>query len=89
MLTVTPEAAALLSDMLEAERLDATQCLRLTVGPDDRLAMGLDTAQDGDQVVQHGGAVVLVIEAALSEALDGYTMGTTETPAGPALTVSR
>lgn len=87
-LTVTERAAEALKETLNGVDHEAGEVLRLVPGAQDpkgQLALALDRARDGDQVVEHEGAAVLVVEKELSESLSASTLDAEEGLDGPQL----
>lgn len=97
MIGVTEEAKDLLYDALEqAERQagieDEELAIRLvpatppgitdTEAVEVTLGIMLDHAQEGDQVVEHRGKKVLVIDQETSNLFDGTTLDAVDTPEG-------
>jgi Fe-S cluster assembly iron-binding protein IscA len=88
MLSVSERAAGLLRESLEASNTEETQVLRL-VRMAEGLGLAVDEEREGDQVVEHEDKKVLVIEPAISQALDGATIDAVQTPEGERLTIQR
>ncbi len=101
MLTVTSQAKDLLYEVLEQAKeqsgvSDQDVTIRLapdtaSVAPDTdqvQLDLMLDRPQDGDQVVEHKGKNVLVVDETTSGMLDGVTLGAEETPDGWHFTIN-
>lgn len=102
MISVTDKAKDLLYDVLEqAEQqagIDSEEdvAIRLapTAGPDGadgdqvELGLGLDRVQEGDQVIEHNGKKVLLVDESTGGLLDGVTLDVTDTPDGQQLTIS-
>jgi len=86
---VTERAAAALKGLLDQQNPDPDQVLRLTYDADNSVKLVLGNEADGDQIVQHQGDVVMVIEPSISEDLSGTTLDCTETAAGVSLTLRR
>lgn len=86
-LTVTNEAAAALKQFLETQEREAEQVLRLVSDGEGNHGFSLDTPNSDDQVVEHQGEVVMVIEPAISNDLDDNTLDLKETPSGVSLTL--
>ncbi len=97
MISVTDKAKDLLYDVLEqasqqagvnaqgdevAIRLATTNVSDDTNGGQVELGLGLDRAQEGDQVVEHNGKKVLLVDESTGEMLDGTTLDVVETPDG-------
>jgi hypothetical protein len=60
---------------------------RLTIGDEGQLRLGMDVEMPGDQVVEHQGSKVLMVEPVLAEGLQGVTIGVADTPEGPKLSI--
>lgn len=88
MLTVTQSAKELLKDKLVAHTDDPETGLRLTVEA-GQLGLVLDREQEGDQVVEHEAAKVLLVAPELAPVVDGITLDVQDTAEGPKLVVSR
>lgn len=103
MINVTTTAKDLLHNVLH-DALQQSQAensqeigLRLTRTSETGEANGgsgpftltVDREQAGDQVVEHDGAKVLLVDQSVSTQLDGATLGTTDTPDGRRLTINR
>ena len=86
-LTVTEEAARLLEERLLVLDHEPDQLLRLIVKPDG-LGLTLDVKEDEDQIVEHEGKPVLLVDPTLGEKLDGYTLGTAQGPEGEDFTLT-
>jgi Fe-S cluster assembly iron-binding protein IscA len=88
MVEVTERAREELKKTLDAQSPQPQHGLRLAlVGPDE-FGLGVDSEKDGDQVVQHEGSKVLMVQGALSQQLDGVTIDIHETEAGPRLVMA-
>jgi len=88
MLTVTTKAAEELKAMAQAEVTDPNEALRLIHAGSGRLAIVVDTAREGDQVVEHEGVKVLLVGVELADVVDGLLLDCQETAEGPQLTIS-
>jgi Fe-S cluster assembly iron-binding protein IscA len=88
MLNVSDKAAAALRATLEGNTEDDQQVLRIERDGASALALRVDARRDGDQVVSHDGREVLVVEPAISDALDGATLDAVESPDGLRLVLS-
>lgn len=89
MLTVTLQAMEELKSMAQAEVKEPEETLRLIYAGSGRLAIVIDTAKEGDQVVEHEGATVLLVGAELADAVDGLLLDCLVTPEGPQLTIAQ
>ena len=93
MINVTASAKAVLHDALaKVGGGDEELAIRLApVGTEAdgqvQLGLVLDRPQDGDQVVEHNGKKVLVVEQAIADRLDGITLDAIDTPEGRRLTI--
>ena len=86
MLHVTEKASEFLNQSLEASRENDDEVLRL-VRAGEGLALAISEERDDDQVVEREDRKVLVIEPAISQALDGTVIDAVDTPEGPRLTL--
>lgn len=92
MLTVTESAKELLTETLLANTDDPEISLRLTLltlEPPGQLGLVLDREAEGDQVVEHEGAKVLLVASELAAVMDGITLDVQDTADGPKLVVSK
>lgn len=102
MISVTDEAKDLLQEMLQqAEQQagieDEEVGIRLapTTAPEEAeggqvgLGLMLDRPREGDQVVEHHGKNVLLVDSSTSSMLDGITLDAVDTPQGRQLAVSQ
>lgn len=64
---------------------------RLVATPSDRssLALTLDAPGKDDEVVEHEGCSVLIVDAVASQLLEGLTLDVVETEDGPSLGLRR
>ena len=74
MLAVTNPALELLDSILESTSTAEEQRLRLVHRGEGELGLALDVERDGDQVVTREERPLLLIEPALSTALDSSTL---------------
>lgn len=86
-LTVTQQAAAALKQYLETQDHEEAQVLRLVSDGEGNHGFTLDTPNPNDQVVEHDGEPVMVIEPEVSEDLADNILDLQETPAGISLTL--
>ncbi len=98
MVSVTSEAKDLLRDLLQqAEQQGAAveeeTSIRLAqTAPVDSqtgevgLSLVLDQPHEGDQVVEHAGKKVLLVDPSTSDLLEGITLDAVDTPEGRRLT---
>ena len=87
MLTVTEGAKQLLKETLLAHSDDPETGLRLSMNPPGQLGMVLDREAEGDQVVEHEGAKVLLVAPELAPVVEGVTLDVQDTPEGTKLVV--
>jgi len=88
MVTVTEAAREELLLILESA---ATQepgvGLRMVPGRQGNIGLVLDTEKEGDQVVEHEGAKVLLVDEEVSKALKGWIVDYQDHPEGRRLVV--
>lgn len=84
MLTVTEDARRALKTILENAETQPGQTLRL-VEDQGNYGLTLDTKQEGDQVVEHEGVIVLLIGPELKAQLESVILDLQSTPQGPRL----
>ena len=89
MLTVTEGAKQLLKETLLAHTDDPEIGLRLSLKAPGQLGIVLDREEEGDQVVEHEGAKVLLVAPELAPVVDGGTLDVQDTADGPKLAVFR
>ena len=89
MLSVTESAKQKLKEMLSDKVEDPQQSLRLTANTSGQLGLSIDMEATGDQVVEHEGSKVLLVEEELATRLEGITLDTEDTPEGPKLAIRR
>jgi Fe-S cluster assembly iron-binding protein IscA len=89
MLTVTESAKQLLKEMGRAHSGNPEACLRLSVDSGGQFGLTLDSESEGDQVVDHEGAKILVVTPGLATALEGNTLDVQDTAEGPKLVISK
>lgn len=82
---VTVRAAEALHRALEVEEADESQGLRLTRTAEGSYWLRRDDEREGDDVFEHAGRKVLLVEPALSEALADATVDVVATDRGPQL----
>jgi Fe-S cluster assembly iron-binding protein IscA len=83
---VTDKAAEVLHITLDNIEKEPTQVLRL-IADRGGLSITLDEKHDDDQVVEHDGQAVMVVEPMIQEELSGQTLDFDETPEGGRLTL--
>ena len=88
MIGVTERAKEILKAIL-SDHVDNSQAsLRLIPDSEGQLGLGIDIEQPEDQVVEHEGSKVLVVEKGLADTLKGVTIDAEDTPEGPELVIS-
>jgi len=80
--TVTERAAASLKILLDQHGHEEGQVLRLSSDGQGKIQFTLDSEKAGDQVVEHDGHKVVVIEPSVSELLSGNTIDLKEDGSG-------
>ena len=88
-LTVTEKATEALKGLLETHEHEPEQVLRLISDEEGNHGLQLDVPKEEDQVVEHDGETVMVIDPALSDDLTGNVLDLKETPSGANLTIYR
>jgi Fe-S cluster assembly iron-binding protein IscA len=89
MLYVTEYARQKLKRTLCAKVDDPQVGLRLTARGPGRFTLSIDMEEPGDQVVEHEGSKVLLVERKLAASLDGVTVDIEDTPEGSRIVVFR
>ena len=87
MITVTEGAKQQLKKILSAKVDNPHAGLRLTPSDPGQFALSIDIELPGDQVVEHEGSKVLLVEQALAASLKGVTLDVQDTADGPELVV--
>jgi len=88
MLIVTEHARQRLKGMLVANADDPQVCLRLVLRSPTRLGLVLDEAMEGDQVVEHEGLRVMLVDHEISVSLDGGILDVESTADSERLSLS-
>ena len=87
MIAVTERAKEELKKML-SDKVDNLQAgLRLNPSSAGHFGLSIDVEMPGDQVVEHEGSKVLLVEQGLASSLEGITLDVEDTPQGPQLGV--
>jgi Fe-S cluster assembly iron-binding protein IscA len=90
MIGITERAKDVLVDLRQSvEVADPHAALRLAPNTTGQLELSVDVERDGDEVLQHEGAPLLVIAGNVSQGLTGSTIDCTQTPGGVQLTLNR
>lgn len=87
MIHVTEKASDVLLQALEAKADDQEQGVRLTQVAGQGFGLGLDVEHEGDQVVEHQGRKVLLVDESLGNQLDGAILDVVDSPRGPTLSI--
>lgn len=95
MITVTDKAKdELLQTLDQAGVQEEGISIRLAptqpaYGGETRLGLVLDHTRAGDQIVEHEGKIVLMIDPDIAAQLDGSTLDVVDTPEGRTLALTR
>jgi len=89
MLMVTEDAKEELQKLLSANVDNPQAGLRLIPSYPDEWTLSIDIEMPGDQVVEHEGSKVLLVESALAAGLEGATLDVQDTAEGRKLVVYR
>jgi Fe-S cluster assembly iron-binding protein IscA len=89
MLSVTEGAKQMLKEALAAKTDDPELGLKLVANESGQFTLVLAQGKEGDQVVEHEGSKVLLIDGELSALLDGRTLDSWDSDKGRYLTVSK
>ena len=90
MVVVTEAAKQELGRMLVSASADDPEVgIRLALGASGEFSLMLDKESEGDQVVEHEGAKVLLVGKELGEVLEGVTIDSQESPEGQRLVISK
>ena len=89
MLTVTNNAKDKLMELLLVNTDDREIGLRLTMELPGQFGLALDRGLPTDEVIEHEGLKLLLIEPELVGLLEGATLDAQDTPEGPKLVISR
>lgn len=85
MLSVTEQAADVLTKTLESNDVPDGQGLRLARNAAGEFGLAVDEKRDGDQIVASSEREVLFVDEDVSQALDGAVLDVTEAPDGTRL----
>jgi Fe-S cluster assembly iron-binding protein IscA len=88
-LHVTEQASEHLRTLLDSQEHEDDQVIRLAADTKGTARLVLDTEKAGDQVVEHRGGTVLVIEKPVSEGLSGVSLDVKDTPNGRSFTLTK
>ena len=87
MIGVTERAKQELKRVLSDKVDDPQAVLRLTATGEGKLGLGIDIESPGDEVVEHEGSKVLLVEKGLASSLQGLTLDVQDTAEGPQLAI--
>ena len=71
MVTVTERAASELQEVLKNQHASESEGVKLVPGTDGRIQMTIGQPEAGDQVMQHDGHPLLIVDSAIVDTLDG------------------
>lgn len=74
MLFVTDRALTVLSEMRASSDATPEESILLYLEPDGSLGLGLAEIEEGDNVIEQDGTVVVIVTDDLAQALDGLTL---------------
>ena len=86
MLAVTERAKERLKSMLTSKVENPQAALRLAPTEEGQFGLRVDVETSDDEVVEHDGITVLVVEKELASRMDGITLDVQDTPNGPEFT---
>ncbi len=89
MVGVTKAGLAELKRILNEHTDNALAGLRLTADQSGTLGLTIDVETAEDQVLEHEGSKLLIIEQKLAASLEGITIDVDETPEGRRLVIVR
>jgi Fe-S cluster assembly iron-binding protein IscA len=73
-MNVTVRAADVLHQALDEEQADESRALRVTLAEEGGYRLGVDDEREGDDVIEHDGRKILLMEPAVARALDEVTL---------------
>jgi len=85
MLEVSERAREELKKALDSNTSDPEQGLRLTITGPDQLGLGVDVERPGDEIYEHDGSKVLMVDENISKMVTGMSLDVHETEEGPRL----
>ncbi len=88
MFTVTDDAANALSEAIASCEKGSPRTLRIAF-VDGKYELSLDKAGEGEQVIEHNGQALLVMDVEVSETLSDALLSTEETENGTRLTLTK
>ena len=87
MIGVTDRAKQELKNILDDNTDDQESGLRLVTNEQGQIGIAIDKERPGDNVVEHNGSKVLLVEEALASQLVGITIDIENAPEGPRLAI--
>lgn len=87
MLNASDAACSFISELLSSSDAPNESAVRFVL-EENQLSMKLDEEKPGDKAFHHEGKTVLVVDAEISQILDGKTLDVEETDEGPQLTMT-
>jgi len=87
MIGVTDRAKEELKNILDNNADDKELGLRLVTNEQGQIGIALDKERPGDNVVEHKGSKVLLVENAMAPHLVGIAIDIEDTPEGPILAI--
>ncbi|MFH1652004.1 MAG: hypothetical protein ABID87_07900 [Chloroflexota bacterium] len=87
MIEITEPAKQELKKLLEANVDWPGACLRIIDRGGGKLGLGVDIRSPGDEVVEHEGSVLVIVDAGLAGRLKKVTLDTEDTGRGTSLVI--
>lgn len=89
MIGVTERAKQELKKLLANNVDNPLAGLRLTKNESQQLGLGIDIEREDDQVVEHDGSKVLIVENGLADSLNEVSLDVEDTPEGLKLVIAK
>ena len=86
MLNASDAACAYISELLTSSEAPDESAVRIVI-EENQLSMKLDEEKPGDETILHEGKTILLVDAEISQVLDGKTLEFEDTEEGLKLTV--
>ena len=86
MLNASDAACAFISELLTSSEASDESAVRIAI-EENQLSMKLDEEKPGDETFLHEGKTILLVDAEISQVLDGKTLEFEDTEEGPKLMV--
>ena len=86
MLNASDAACAFISELLTSSEAPDESAVRIVL-EENQLSMKLDEEKPGDETILHEGKTILLVDAEISQVLDGKTLEFEDTEEGLKLTV--